>query len=83
MNKNRVSLVAFAFAIVSLLGVASARAQVVGPDGYIFTTRVVSGLTQSCVQPAPSGLFVGVGPEARALPATLSRWFSRRSPVRS
>jgi hypothetical protein len=51
-----------AFAVTSIVHPYSSQAQVVAPDGYIFSTRVLGDLTQSCVQPAPSGLFVGTGP---------------------
>jgi hypothetical protein len=55
--------IAFAALATSLFVFSGgAQAQVVAPDGYIFTTRVLGDLTQSCLQPAPSGLFVGVGP---------------------
>jgi hypothetical protein len=52
--------------IAAALGVAalctSARAVVTPPAGYIYSTQLLSNLTQNCIAAGPGGTFVGIGP---------------------
>lgn len=51
-----------AAALAVALGASHAAAQVVADTGYIYSSLLLSDLTQSCVQTAPNGTFVGRGP---------------------
>jgi len=39
-----------------------ARATVIAPSGYIYSTELLGSPTQSCVAAGPGGTFVGIGP---------------------
>jgi hypothetical protein len=59
MQKLSIMLAA-ALSSVALAG--SAPAAVTPPPGYIYTTQLLSNLTQGCVAAGPGGTFVGIGP---------------------
>jgi hypothetical protein len=44
----------------------AAEAAVTTPPGYIYSTQLLSNLTQSCVAAGPGGTFVGIGPSFTA-----------------
>ena len=43
-------------------GTGTAGAAVTPPAGYIYSTQLLSNLTQGCVAAGPGGTFVGIGP---------------------
>ncbi|MGH7787038.1 MAG: hypothetical protein ACRERC_09250 [Candidatus Binatia bacterium] len=57
---SRIRTLAIASAIAALATVATAA--VTPPAGYIYTTQLLSSLTQGCVAAGPGGTFVGIGP---------------------
>jgi len=59
-SKNRRAALAASAGVVMLVG--GAGAQVSTGPGYIYSPLLTSDLTQSCVQAAPGGTFVGQGP---------------------
>jgi hypothetical protein len=58
------SLLAAALATAALS--TAAPAAVVPPSGYIYSTQLLSNLTQSCVAAGRGGTFVGIGPSFTA-----------------
>jgi hypothetical protein len=58
------SLLAAALATATLS--TAAPGQVVPPSGYIYSTQLLSNLTQSCVAAGRGGTFVGIGPSFTA-----------------
>jgi hypothetical protein len=52
--------------IAAALGLAAlsttAQAAVTPPAGYIYSTQLLSNLTQNCIAAGPGGTFVGIGP---------------------
>jgi hypothetical protein len=48
--------------LISVLGAAAASAVVTPPAGYIYSTQLLSNLTEGCVAAGPGGTFVGIGP---------------------
>lgn len=52
----------FATALGGLAVASAAPAAVTPPAGYIYSTQLLSNLTQSCIAAGPGGTFVGIGP---------------------
>ena len=52
--------------VAAVLGVAalytSAQAVVTPPAGYIYSTQLLSNVTQNCIAAGPGGTYVGIGP---------------------
>jgi len=55
-----------AAAIATAIAATAASAVVTPPAGYIYTTELLSNLTQGCVAAGPGGTFVGIGPSFTA-----------------
>lgn len=54
------AVIAAALAVAAFA--TSARGVVTPPPGYIYSTQLLSNLTQGCVAAGPAGTFVGIGP---------------------
>lgn len=52
--------------LAAVLCAGAAGAAVTAPDGYIYSTQLLSNLTQGCVAAGPGGTFVGIGPSFTA-----------------
>src|SRR5262245_3243590 len=59
MGTFRISVCTLA---ATALSAAAAWAVVTPPAGYIYSTQLLSNLTQGCVAAGPGGTFVGIGP---------------------
>jgi len=65
MKSSRAVALGWALAATCALAfpcVPSAGAEVGVPDGYVYTKRILSDLTQACIAAGPGGSFVGQGP---------------------
>jgi hypothetical protein len=67
MRSIRTSLASLTIGAIA----ATAQAAVTAPAGYIYSTQLLSNVTQSCIAGAPGGTFVGIGPSFVANAASI------------